>query len=216
MSNSIHVKICGVTSAAGVSDAVRAGARYLGFNFFPPSPRALTPQAARSLALDVPEGVAKVGLVVDASDELLDSITATVPLDMLQLHGHEPVARVEEIKARYGLPVIKVVGIADADDLHALETYEAVADLILVDAKAPKSAVLPGGNGLRFDWRLIAGRDWARPWLLAGGLTPENVAEAIRLTGARQVDVASGVESAPGEKDPARMTAFIGAAQAAV
>ncbi len=215
MTAQVQVKICGLTSPEGVGAAVEAGARYLGFNFFPPSPRALSPEAARALALEVPEGVAKVGLVVDAPDALLDELTSVVPLDMLQLHGKESVARVVEIKARYGLPVIKVVGIADAGDLSALEPYEAVADQILVDAKPPKEAVLPGGNGLRFDWRLIAGRDWARPWLLAGGLTPENVGEAIRLTGARQVDVASGVESAPGVKDAARMAAFVAAAQAA-
>ncbi len=215
MTAQVQVKICGLTSPEGVGAAVGAGARYLGFNFFPPSPRALSPEAARALALEVPEGVAKVGLVVDAPDALLDELTSVVPLDMLQLHGKESVARVVEIKARYGLPVIKVVGIADAGDLSALEPYEAVADQILVDAKPPKEAVLPGGNGLRFDWRLIAGRDWARPWLLAGGLTPENVGEAIRLTGARQVDVASGVESAPGVKDAARMAAFVAAAQAA-
>ncbi len=215
MTAPVHVKICGLTTAQGVADAVQAGARYLGFNFFPPSPRALSPEAARDLALAVPEGVAKVGLVVDASDDLLDTITAVVPLDMLQLHGHESPARVAEIRQRYGLPVIKVVGVGDAGDLAALETFQGLADQILVDAKPPKDAVLPGGNGLRFDWRLIAGRRWACPWLLAGGLTPENVAEAIRLTGARQVDVASGVESAPGAKDPARMAAFVAAANGA-
>lgn len=215
MTAPVHVKICGLTTAQGVADAVQAGARYLGFNFFPPSPRALSPEAARDLALAVPEGVAKVGLVVDASDDLLDAITAVVPLDMLQLHGHESPARAAEIRQRYGLPVIKVVGVGDAGDLAALETFQGLADQILVDAKPPKDAVLPGGNGLRFDWRLIAGRRWACPWLLAGGLTPENVAEAIRLTGARQVDVASGVESAPGVKDPARMAAFVAAANGA-
>jgi len=136
-----------------------------------------------------------------------------VPLDFLQLHGSETPERVADVKARYGLPVIKVVGIADAEDLDALAGYEAVADQILVDAKPPKNAVLPGGNGLRFDWRLIAGRDWQVPWMLAGGLTPDNVAEAIAATGARQVDAASGVERAPGEKDDGLMAAFVKAAQ---
>ena len=215
MAAPVQVKICGLTSPQGVADALRAGARYLGINFFPPSPRYLAPEAARALALDIPEGIAKVGLVVDASDDLLDGLTSVVPLDMLQLHGHESVARVAEVKARYSLPVIKVVGIADADDLTVLETYLGVADQILVDAKPPRDAVLPGGNGLRFDWRLVAGRRWPCPWMLAGGLTPANVAEAIRLTGARQVDVASGVESAPGVKDAALMAAFVAAAQAA-
>jgi len=212
MSSRIHVKVCGVTSADGVADAVAAGARYLGFNFFPPSPRALAPDLARALMLDVPEGVAKVALVVDPDDALLERLLATLPADFLQLHGHESPARVAEIRARFGLPVIKAVGIAEVSDLAQLEAHMPVCDQILVDAKPPRDAELPGGNGLAFDWRLLQGRDWARPWLLAGGLRPENVAAAIRLTGARQVDVSSGVESAPGVKDAALMQAFIRAA----
>jgi len=212
----VAVKICGLTAPDHVRAAVYAGALYLGFNFFPKSPRYVSPQQAAELSADVPAGVAKVALVVNGSDELLDSITSAAPLDMLQLHGSESVARVEEIKARYGLPVIKVVGVADAEDLAGIDTYSAVADQLLIDAKAPKNAVLPGGNGLAFDWRLLAGRKyWQRPWMLAGGLNPENVAEAIRMTGARQVDVASGVESAPGVKDAALMRAFIEAAHSA-
>lgn len=214
MSAKVQVKVCGLTDPHSVADAVRSGARYLGFNFFPPSPRFLTYAQARDLVLKVPEGVAKVGLVVNAPDDALDALVSAVPLDMLQLHGSERPERVAEVKARYGLPVIKAVGVADADDLAVLESYFSVADQILVDAKPPKDAVLPGGNGLVFDWRLIAGRRWVCPWLLAGGLSPENVAEAIVLTGARQVDVASGVESAPGVKDPARMAAFMQAAGA--
>ncbi len=212
MSSRIHVKVCGVTSADGVADAVAAGARYLGFNFFPPSPRALAPDLARALMLDVPEGVAKVALVVDPDDALLERLLATLPADFLQLHGHESPARVAEIRARFGLPVIKAVGIAEVSDLAQLEAHMPVCDQILVDAKPPRDAELPCGNGLAFDWRLLQGRDWARPWLLAGGLRPENVAAAIRLTGARQVDVSSGVESAPGVKDAALMQAFIRAA----
>jgi phosphoribosylanthranilate isomerase len=149
---------------------------------------------------------------VDADDALLDAITAAVPLDMLQLHGHESPARVAEVKARYGLPVMKVIGVAGAADLDALTDYALVSDQILIDAKPPKDAVLPGGNGLSFDWRLLVGRKWLRPWMLAGGLTAGNVAEAIRLTGARQVDVASGVESAPGQKDAAKIADFVRAA----
>jgi phosphoribosylanthranilate isomerase len=133
---------------------------------------------------------------------------------MLQLHGHETPARVAEVKARYGLPVMKVIGVAQEADLAPLMEYSLVADQILVDAKAPKGAVLPGGNGLTFDWRLLVGRKWLRPWMLAGGLTAANVAEAIRLTGARQVDVASGVESAPGVKDAGLIAAFVRAAGA--
>jgi phosphoribosylanthranilate isomerase len=127
---------------------------------------------------------------------------------MIQLHGDEPPARVSEVRTRFGLPVIKAVGVASAMDLPALDDFGRVADMLLVDAKPPRGAVLPGGNGLAFDWRLIAGRRWPVPWMLAGGLTPDNAADAVRLTGARQVDVSSGVEQAPGVKDPARIVRF--------
>ena len=184
----------------------------MGFVFFERSPRHLQVPAAAALALSVPAGVAKVALTVNATDAELDAITASVPLDMLQLHGDESPARVVEVKARYGLPVMKAVGVADEGDLAAVFDYSTVADQILVDAKPPKGADLPGGNGLAFDWRLVAQRRWLRPWMLAGGLTPENVAEAVRLTNARQVDVSSGVESAPGVKDAAKIAAFVRAA----
>ncbi|MCA0044189.1 phosphoribosylanthranilate isomerase [Celeribacter litoreus] len=204
-----RVKICGLKTPEALTCAVEAGAQYLGFVFFPKSPRNVDVPTARELALEVPIGVAKVALVVDASDEELDRITGEVPLDMLQLHGKETPERVAEIRARYGLPVMKAVGVAAPEDVPALDAYGMVADQILVDAKAPKGADLPGGNGLSFDWRLIAKRGWNRPWMLAGGLTPENVVTAIQMTGAKQVDVSSGVESAPGEKDPAKIRAFI-------
>jgi len=209
----MQVKICGLTDAAALNAAVTAGARYVGFVFFQKSPRHLNVEAARQLALLVPDGIAKVALTVNADDAYLDEITAAVPLDMLQLHGQESPARVAELRARYGLPMMKAVGVATADDLPALDLYGRVADQLLVDAKPPKGADLPGGNGLAFDWRLIAGRRWLVPWMLAGGLTPDNVAEAVRLTGAKQVDVSSGVESAPGIKDPALIAAFIATAQ---
>jgi phosphoribosylanthranilate isomerase len=195
-----------------VEAAVRGGAAYVGFVFFPKSPRNLTLSEAARLAAAVPPGVAKVALTVDADDAALDALLAEVPVDMLQLHGHETPQRVAEVRARYGLPVMKAVGVAGEEDLPALEAYGRVADQLLVDAKPPKGADLPGGNGLAFDWRLIAGRRWPVPWMLAGGLTPDNVAEAVRLTGARQVDVSSGVESHPGVKDPARIAAFLAAA----
>jgi phosphoribosylanthranilate isomerase len=180
--------------------------------FFPKSPRNLDLGPAAALAAQAPVGLAKVALVVDPSDAALDALLAQVPIDILQLHGEETPARVAAIRARSGLPVMKAVGIAEAADLPRIAAYEAVADQILVDAKPPKSADLPGGNGLAFDWRLIAGRAWRKPWMLAGGLTPETVGEAIRLTGAGQVDVSSGVESAPGVKDPAPIAAFCAAA----
>ena len=179
----------------------------------PADPIRPTDDAARALALVAPVGLAKVALVVDPDDAALDAILAQVPIDMIQLHGAEPPDRVAALRARHGLPVMKAVGIASAADLPKLATYEAVADQILVDAKPAAGADLPGGNGLAFDWRLIAGRDWVRPWMLAGGLTPDNVADAIRLTGAQQVDVSSGVEAAPGVKDAARMKAFVQAAR---
>jgi phosphoribosylanthranilate isomerase len=210
----VSVKICGLSRPEHVFAAADAGAKYVGLVFFEKSPRHVSLDAARALALEVPVGIAKVALVVNADDVALDALVAAVPLDILQLHGREPPERVAEIKARYGLPVMKAVGIADASDLPALETYTQVADQILVDAKPPKDADLPGGNGLSFDWRLIAGRRWSVPWMLAGGLTPDNVAEAVRLTVARQVDVSSGVETAPGVKDADLIRAFVMAANA--
>ncbi len=207
------VKICGLNTASSVTAAAQAGARYIGFNFFEKSPRYVNIPQARELALSVPANICKVALFVDATNEELDAITAGVPIDMLQLHGHETPERVIEVKKRYGLPVMKVIGVSDASDLDAIDTYMRVSDQILIDAKPPKNAVLPGGNGISFDWRLIADRRWAVPWMLAGGLTTENVAEAVRMTGAKQVDVSSGVESAPGIKDKIKIATFIAAAQ---
>jgi phosphoribosylanthranilate isomerase len=208
----IRVKICGLRTAADVEAVARAGAAYAGFVFFPKSPRNLTLAEARLAALAAPPGLAKVALVVDAEDATLDAIVEAVPLDMLQLHGHETPGRVAEVRARYRLPVMKALGVADEGDLPAIIDYSTVADQLLIDAKPPREADLPGGNGLSFDWRLIAGRRWLRPWMLAGGLTASNVAEAIRLTGARQVDVSSGVEGAVGVKDHTKIAEFVAAA----
>lgn len=214
MPERVRVKICGLTRAEDVTAAVKSGAGYVGFVFFAKSPRHLTLDAARLLAVDVPAGVAKVALTVDAQDAFLDSLIDAVPIDVLQLHGHETPERVTALRARYGLPVMKAVGVASAADLPAIDTYSAVADMILVDAKPPRGAALPGGNGLAFDWRLMADRTWNVPWMLAGGLTPDNVTEAVRLTGARQVDVSTGVEAAPGMKDADLIANFVRAAQA--
>ncbi len=210
----IRVKICGLRTPADVTAVAQSGAAYAGFVFFAKSPRNLTLPEARLAALAAPPGLAKVALTVDADDATLDAIVEAVPLDFLQLHGHESPDRVAQVRARYGLPVMKAIGLADEGDLPAIFEYSTVADQILIDAKPPRGADLPGGNGLAFDWRLLAGRRWLRPWMLAGGLTAENVAEAVRLTGARQVDVSSGVESAPGVKDAARIAAFVAAANA--
>ncbi|AGI73032.1 N-[5'-phosphoribosyl]anthranilate isomerase TrpF [Octadecabacter arcticus 238] len=215
MSHDIRVKICGLRTGADVAAAASAGSSYVGFVFYPKSPRNVSFQEAAALAVDVPMGVAKVALVVNANDAFLDDLTAAVPLDMLQLHGSETPTRVAEVKARYGLPVMKAVGIADASDLAQIDAYAAVADQLLIDAKPPKNADLPGGNGLAFDWTLLAGRKyWTVPWMLAGGLTADNVAEAVRLTGATQVDVSSGVEGSVGVKDAGLISAFLAAAQA--
>ena len=214
MQPSVRVKVCGLRDLATLDAVARAGARYAGFVFFPKSPRNITLPDAAALAAQAPVGLAKVALVVNPTDDALDAIVNAVPLDMLQLHGKESPARVTEIKARYGLPVMKAVGVADESDLPALEAYGRVADQLLVDAKPPKDATLPGGNGLAFDWRLIKGRRWPVPWMLAGGLTPENVAEALALTGAKQVDVSSGVESSPGVKDARLIEAFCAATRA--
>jgi phosphoribosylanthranilate isomerase len=211
----IRVKICGLRDRAMIDVAAAAGAAYVGFVFFPKSPRCVTLPEAAELAVHVPVGVAKVALVVDPDDALLDQITAAVPLDMIQLHGHESPARVAAVKARYGLPVMKVVGVREAADLAELDLQARVADQILVDAKPPKGADLPGGNGLSFDWGLLAGRRWPCPWMLAGGLTAANVGAAIARTGARQVDVSSGVERAPGVKDAGLIRAFVAAARVA-
>ncbi|MEM9271175.1 MAG: phosphoribosylanthranilate isomerase [Pseudomonadota bacterium] len=198
-----------------MSDAVAAGADYLGFNFFPKSPRYVSHATAATLMAAVPERVANVALVVNASDEELEALIATAGPDILQLHGSESPDRVAEVKARFDLPVMKAIGIATQSDLPQIDAYGAVADHLLLDAKPPKGADRPGGNAVTFDWSLLANKDIPLPWLLAGGLVPDNVAEAIQKTGAVQVDVSSGVESAPGMKDPDLVRAFIDAAHAA-
>ena len=208
----MNVKICGLSDQTTLAAAIDAGARYVGFVFFAKSPRNLSPEQAAPLANRVPVGVAKVALVVNADDQTLDKITQSVPLDMLQLHGSESPDRVQEIKSRYGLPVMKAIGVADAPDLEQIARYASVADQLLIDAKPPKHSDLPGGNGLSFDWRLLQGRRWSVPWMLAGGLTPDNVTQAIELTGARQIDVSTGVETAPGQKSVELLRAFLLAA----
>lgn len=212
----IRVKICGLKEPAHVVAAAEAGAAYVGFVFFEKSPRNVGIEQARDLAVEAPVGVAKVALTVNADDAFLDKLVETVPLDMLQLHGNESPERVAEVRARFGLPVMKAIGIADAEDAAKIDTYGAVADQLLVDAKPPKNADLPGGNGLSFDWRLVNRKYWPRPWMLAGGLTADNVAEAVKMTGARQLDLSSGVESAPGVKDIGMIRTFMKAVQDAL
>ena len=206
---SVEAKICGLNAPDAVSAAVEGGARYLGFNFFAASPRSVTPEVAARLGAGVPDGVLKVGVVVDSGDEALARITAGAGLHMLQLHGTESPDRVAEVKARLGLPVIKALPIAAPGDVDGAVAYEDVADWLMFDARPPAGASRPGGNALAFDWRLIRDRQWRRPWFLAGGLDADNVADAVRISGAGAVDVSSGVEDAPGRKNPARIRAFL-------
>ena len=208
----VRVKICGVTSAADARMVADAGADYLGMIFVSRSPRAITVDDGRAIAAAVPEGIQRVALTVDADDELISAISR-IGVDWIQMHGTEAPERVAEVRASTGLRVMKAVGVRDAGDLESIDIYAPVADQILVDAKPPKGAAVPGGHGVTFDWRLIADRSWSTPWMLAGGLAPGNVAEAVGLTNASQVDVASGTEAAPGVKDPELVRAFIAAAK---
>ena len=209
----IEVKICGINDEDSMDAAIEAGADYVGLVFYPPSPRAVTADLAAELVEFAPGDVSKVGLFVDPDDATLDRVLTRVRLDLLQLHGNETPERIEAIRLEYGLPVMKVISVACADDLAAAEPFLAVTDRLLFDAKPPKGALLPGGNAVSFDWTILAGRKWGVPWMLAGGLTPANVAEAVRISGALAVDVSSGVESAPGVKDAAKIRAFIKAAR---
>jgi phosphoribosylanthranilate isomerase len=207
----VAVKICGLNSEAAVAAAVANGASELGFVFYPPSPRAIDAARAGQLTGAVPAGIAKVGLFVDAGDETIGQVLAQASLDMLQLHGDETPKRVKDIRRRFGLPVMKAVKLASATDVAAADAYLAVADRLLFDAKPPREmkGALPGGNAISFDWSLIAGRSWVRPWLLSGGLNAGNLAAAIAATGAKAVDVSSGVEDQPGKKSPEKIAAFL-------
>jgi phosphoribosylanthranilate isomerase len=208
----VAAKICGLASEASVAAAVEGGAAYLGFVFYPPSPRAVSPARAGALCAGLPPGVQRVGLFVDADDETIRTTLNAAPLDILQFHGHESPERVAEAKARFGRSVMKAIAVSAAEDVLASADYEAVADLLLFDAKPPRRPdALPGGNGLAFDWQLIAGHRWRLPWMLSGGLTAALLPEAVRISGASAVDVSSGVERRPGEKDPGKIREFLAA-----
>jgi phosphoribosylanthranilate isomerase len=206
----VAAKICGLSSEAAVAAAVEGGAAYLGFVFYPPSPRAVSPQRAAELCAAVPSGVRRVGLFVDAEDDAIRAVLDAAPIDILQFHGHESPDRVADVKRRFDRPVMKAIAVAAPEDVLAAARYEAVADMLLFDAKPPRRAdALPGGNGLAFDWHLIAGGQWRRPWMLSGGLTAGLLAEAVRISGAAAVDVSSGVERRPGDKDPDKIREFL-------
>jgi phosphoribosylanthranilate isomerase len=209
----VLVKICGIRDAAALDAARQAGADMVGFVFFPPSPRAVTANEAGMLARSYRDGPRRVGLFVDPDDAMLAATLAEVPLDILQLQGHETPARAGDIRARFGKPVMKALGIASKEDLARLPDYADQVDYFLLDARPPAGSALPGGNALAFDWALMKGEKPPRPWLLAGGLTPANVVQAITTSGAPGVDVSSGVERTRGVKDPAAIAAFIAAAK---
>ncbi len=214
---SIGVKICGLSTPEMVHVAVDAGATHIGFMFYERSPRNVTVPRAADLRALVPDTVQAVAIMVNPEDGLVDDVARLVKPDLLQLHGSETPERVSEIKDRTHIPVMKVISVADAADVAAASIYEKAADLLLFDAKPPKSMAnaLPGGNAVSFDWSLIANAEPTLPWMLSGGLTPDNVADAIAQTGARMVDVSSGVEDAPGRKNEALIRAFVKAAQGA-
>lgn len=209
----VDVKICGLSDSAGVAASLDSGARWIGFNFFPKSPRYVTTERAAALAAPARGRAETVAIVVDPDDALLSAIAATLAPDWVQLHGRETPARAAAVKRFARRGVIKAIGIARAEDFADVEQHASVADLILFDAKAPAGAAMPGGLGTAFDWKLMQGRRVGKPWLLSGGLTPDNVAEAVRESSAAAVDVSSGVESAPGVKDPALIKRFCDAAR---
>ncbi len=210
----IQAKICGVNSAQAMDAALEGGAAMVGLMFFPPSPRFVNLTEAAALSRQAEGRAARVGVFVAPDDALLATTLEAVALDAVQLHGKEPPARVREVQAKFGLPVIKALSIAEQADVTGAAAYFEAAHRLLFDAKPPKGSKLPGGNALAFDWRLLAGSEWPLPWLLSGGLQAGNVAEAVRLTGAHAVDVSSGVESEPGQKDPALIRAFLDAVAA--
>jgi len=212
---SVAVKICGLDRADSVDAAVQNGAAYVGFVFYPPSPRNLSPEAAAPLIARVPENVSRVGLFVDPTDDLINAVLALSSLDLVQLHGSETPARVTEIKQLTNLSIMKVIKLAGPEDLASAAAYYDVADRLLFDAKAPADMknALPGGNALAFDWELLRDADIPLPWMLAGGLDAENLAEAVSISGASELDVSSGVESAPGIKDLKLIKDFLSTAK---
>ena len=210
--NSPAIKICGISTADALDAAIRARADHVGFNFFPPSPRFVDPRQALELGQRATGRIGRIGVFVDAGDAAIGEAVAAAGLDAIQLHGDERPESAAQIRARFGLPVWKALPVASMSDIARADSYRDAADLVLFDAKTPKGA-LPGGRGLSFDWSLLAAYRGPLAWGLAGGLTPANVGEAVRLTGAPLVDTSSGVESAPGVKDVDKIAAFCKAAR---
>ncbi|KEO91712.1 N-(5'-phosphoribosyl)anthranilate isomerase [Erythrobacter longus] len=208
---SVQIKICGLSTPETTAACADAGATHIGFNFYPPSPRFVSTHQAEKLSQNTPAKLLKVGVFVNPDDEFLEESVAAGQLDAIQLHGKEDPLQLEAIRSRFGLPVWKVLSVETVEDVARANDF-ANADFLLFDTKTPNGAALPGGMGLGFDWSLLEGYDGAVPWGLAGGLNPDNVADAIRSTGATLVDTASGVESAPGIKDMDKIAAFCKAA----
>ena len=210
----ITAKICGLSDEVAVAAAVEGGAAYVGFVFYPPSPRSVSAARAGQFCAAVPLGICRVGLFVDADDATIAAVLDAAPLDLLQFHGRESPHRVAEVKVRFSRPVMKAIPIAAPEDVEVAARYEDTADMLLFDAKPPRRAdALPGGNGLAFDWRLLAGHQWRLPWMLSGGLTAALLPEAVRISGASAVDVSSGVELRPGVKDPNKIRTFLDVAR---
>ncbi len=205
----VATKICGLSTHEGLDAALRFGAAMVGLNFFPKSPRYVTWDQAAALGAQVPAGIECVGVMVDPDDAFIEQAIAAGKLTVVQLHGTEDVRRVAEVRERFGLKVMKIVRVSEPSDLEQVSAFESVSDLLMFDAKPPKDATRPGGNAIAFDWRMLAGRTWKRPWLLAGGLNPANVRQAVEISGAKTVDVSSGVENASGAKDPVLIRAFL-------
>jgi len=211
----VTAKICGLSTPEAVAAALEGGASHIGFNFFAPSPRAVSPETAARLAAPARGRARIVAVTVDPDDVLLDRLATLLKPDLIQLHGREAPARAAAVAARTGVGVIKVLPVAEEADLASAGAFETVAEHLMFDAKPPKDAVMPGGLGAVFDWSLLAGRRFSRPWFLAGGLDPWNAADAIGQSGAPMLDVSSGVERGPGVKDPALILAFLEAVRRA-
>lgn len=208
---SVTAKICGINDPEAMRAAIAGGASHVGLVFYPPSPRAVNPGEAMALASVVPELVQKVGLFVDPENDQIDKTLFVVKLDMLQLHGDETPERVGDLKTRTGKKVMKVIKVSEPEDLQKAEAYIRVADALMFDAKPPQGMknALPGGNAVSFDWRILSGRSWPLPWMLAGGLHADNVAQAVELAGPPIVDTSSGVEDAPGRKSTEKIEKFL-------
>ena len=213
---SVGAKICGINSRAALEAAIAGGTEFIGFIFYPPSPRYIAPEDAGQLAKLAPPHIKKVGVFVDADPDEIDGVMLETPLDVLQFHGSESPCNIDDLRIIFRLPVIKAIKIGAPDDVTKARAFEGHADYLMFDAKPPAdlAGALPGGNAVRFDWTLLADTTWKTPWFLSGGLTPENLGDAVRATGAKLVDVSSGVEVRPGLKDPAKIAAFLAAAKA--